>query len=211
MRFAGRIKRLEKATEELARAKQERDRHAECRWLIHVRVYRAVPPERRERFLEVLHAHWERVLQDIRARNDPNAARARQAPTDAEPYRMPALADWLHGISLPTRAWFPDPIPVAWLDAVLDIPGVEIFYGCTRCGFDHPNYPSSGGLGAPYVEDRPVFQTCTYCGGPVVWGGGNEYHCTRQLPVLEEELMAGRDPCADYALPHASAEPRAQP
>jgi hypothetical protein len=78
-----------------------------------------------------------------------------------------------------------------------------------------PNHFNSAGItlipGGPWVSWRPVFETCTDCGGPVVSGGGDEYHCTRQLPLFGEELLAGRDPCADYALPHVTAEPGAQP
>jgi hypothetical protein len=211
VRFASRITKLEQAAEARARARREADRHAEHRWLVLARVYRAVTPERRARFIEVLFTYWKRLAQDAPAHNNPNAANARPAPTDGEPFEVLALSSWLFGLSPPTRAWFPDPIPVAWLDAVLDIPHVGIWFGCTRCGFDHPNYPSSGPRSSPWVPERPVFETCTYCGGPVVYGGGNEYHCTRQLPLFGEELLAGRDPCADYALPHVSAAPRAQP
>jgi hypothetical protein len=213
----GRILRLKKAIEARARARPAENLSPEQnrRWvdlkLVFHRVHRAVPPERRARFVEVIITDWRSLIRNALARKNPNAVNAGPAPINEERDKGPAVSFWLFGMTGPTRAWFPDPIPLAWLDAVLDIPQVEIYFGCTRCGFEHPNYPTSGPELGPWVRERPVFETCTYCGGPVEWSGGKEYNCTRQLPLLGEELRAGRDPCADYALPHVSATPGVPP
>ena len=141
-----------------------------------LRVLRAIPAERSERVAEALRAYSER-------RSDPAAPR-------------PALMKWIDDNAFPHPAWFPDPIPLALVDALLDHPEAEVFYACLHCGLRVPNLPATGtcweGTFKGIVQ---LFDECPHCSGPIHWCGSCEQKCHRLLPKLGAELLAGRDPC----------------
>jgi hypothetical protein len=173
-----RILKLTKRVEELTRpsAADAKRLNDQARAAVS-RVTAAVPAERAERVREALSAYFRQC------RADPNTP-------------VPALAKWICHNASEHRAWFPDPIPVALLDALLDHPEAEVLDGCLHCGLAVPSLrPGGTGREETFENVVPLFDACPHCGGPIRLCGWCEQMCHRLLPVPGAELLAGRDPC----------------
>jgi hypothetical protein len=113
-----------------------------------LRALKAVPAVRAGRVAEALAAY-------LRHQADPDAPR-------------PALVRWIDHVAFPHPAWFPDPIPPALLDALLDHPEAEVFCACLHCGLSVPNLPPGGTVREGTFRDAvPLFGACPHCGGPI--------------------------------------------
>jgi hypothetical protein len=136
------------------------------------RVLAAVPEERRQRVRDT----WEAY--QLQRQSDPTT-------------RMTSLSWWIHRNANPRGAWFPDPLPLALVDALLDHPDAQIFDGCVHCGLAVPSLRSTGSdLKGTYKPAVKLFEACPHCGGPIHLSGS--WKCRRNLGA---ELLAGRDPC----------------
>ena len=191
MNISGRVKKLEAQVAEIMRQRARSrppstaERGGSCVTefsVVYTRWMAAVPPERRDAVKRIFSDYW------ALRQTDPKCSR-------------PAIVSWVYLCAYIGGLSFPDPIPVALIDAYLSHPEARTGgYQCRECGALVPTLLATGKFGTPeFRDERPVFDVCP-CGGPVGWFAYRNRHGGRvPLPSLGAELLAGRDPISSRA------------
>jgi hypothetical protein len=175
--LAGAVKRLE-TRQALACQKGDAETlHARKFLAVMARAIAALPEPYRTDVGDEIAAFW----------------RAREAGEKPE---WPRFLDWVMWNAIPHRMWFPDPLPVALVESILD-PDTELgAWQCGECGLSVTGRPASGEIGTREFRNvHPVFRECPHCGGAVGWFAHRNRHGPTALPDMGAELLAGRDPC----------------
>jgi hypothetical protein len=177
IRSWGLTKRVKRLAATVADQSDAATLHARKFFAVAVRAIRALPEPYRTDVDAEMVAFW-------------------QAWEAGEKPEWPRFLEWIMWQAIPHRTWFPDPLPVALVESILE-PHTDFgSWQCGDCGLSVTGLPASGEIGTPSFRNvHPVFPQCPHCGGAVGYFAHTNRHGRTALPDLGAELLAGRDPC----------------